>query len=41
MQEYQLAPLRKENGEKQDAWAIKDDKGTTLLKLIFSLASAP
>ena len=30
-------PLQKETGEGEDAWALKDDLGNTVLKLIFIL----
>jgi hypothetical protein len=30
-------PLQKETGEGEDAWALKDDLGNTVLKLIFTL----
>jgi hypothetical protein len=35
-QEYELPyPLLKDPGEKEDAWAIKDVNGRTVLKLCF------
>jgi hypothetical protein len=35
-QEYELPyPLQKDAGEKEDAWAIKDGNGRTVLKLRF------
>ena len=38
VQEYELSyPLQKEEGEKEDAWALKDDKGVIVLKLRFEL----
>jgi hypothetical protein len=34
-QEYELPPLQKGLGDKEDAWAIKDGNGRTVLKLCF------
>lgn len=39
-EEYELPyPLQKEAGEEEDAWAIKDDEGRTVLKLRFVLGA--
>ena len=36
--EYELPyPLQKEDGEKEDAWALKDGKGVIVLKLCFQV----
>ena len=38
-QEYELPfPLQKKSGEAEDAWAIKDANGRTVLKLRFRVA---
>ena len=40
VQEYELPyPCQKEEGEKEDAWALKDGKGGIVLKLRFQVAT--